>query len=65
MWQRAREVEPTNPTWPLRRAENLAAFGRDSTARELLDEIARAKWQDRFSGIVYQAKQLRAQLGDE
>ena len=62
MWQRAMEVEPTNPTWHLRRAENLAALGHENTAVELLDEIAEGDWQDRFNGIEWQAKQLRTQL---
>lgn len=62
MWQRAMEVEPTNPTWHLRRAENLAALGHENAAVELLDEVAEGDWQDRFNGIEWQAKQLRSQL---
>jgi len=62
IWRRATEVEPTNPTWQLRRAENLAALGHETTARELLDAIVKGDWQDRFSAVVHQARQLRGHL---
>jgi ferric-dicitrate binding protein FerR (iron transport regulator)/tetratricopeptide (TPR) repeat protein len=62
LWQRAFDVEPTNPTWALRRAQNLAAFGHDTSAVELLETIEDGDWQDRFSGIEWQAKELRRQL---
>jgi Flp pilus assembly protein TadD len=56
VWSRAVRVEPTNPTWLLHRAENLTALGDERQARTLLTTITAGKWQDRFSAIVYQAK---------
>jgi tetratricopeptide (TPR) repeat protein len=60
--ERAIEVEPTDPTWRLRRAENLLALGDEPGARALLDEIAEGKWQDRFVNVGWQAENLRKQL---
>jgi len=58
MWRRAYEVEPTNPTWLLRRSQALFALGERDTARELLQEIAKKEWHERFFNVKYQAEQL-------
>ena len=55
-WERAFAVEPTNPTWLLRRAQNRLGYGAPADA--LLDQIADGEWQPRFAGIVTQAVQL-------
>jgi hypothetical protein len=63
LWARAIEVEPTNPTWLLRRAQNiLARGGSRAQAREMLDRIAKGKWQDRFSNIQMQAKRVLSSI---
>jgi hypothetical protein len=59
LWGRAFEVEPTNPTWLMRRAQNiLAQGGPTSRVRPLLDQIERGKWQDRFINVQVQARRL-------
>ncbi len=58
-WRRAIAVEPTNPTWRLRRAQTLLARGEQEAARAELDAIVGGRWQDRFAGIVSQARALR------
>ncbi|MCA9663588.1 MAG: hypothetical protein KC486_34985, partial [Myxococcales bacterium] len=55
-------AEPTNPTWLLRRAQNLLATGDLDAARRDLDAIADGRWQDRFSSVTYEAKALREHL---
>jgi Flp pilus assembly protein TadD len=64
MWTRAFEVEPTNPTWLLRRAQNLVAAGDAAHASDLLAEIRRGTWQDRFANVTWQAQYLERQLGE-
>ncbi len=61
MWRRAAEVEPTNPTWLLRRSQALFALGERETAREVLKEITDKKWHERFLNVKYQAEQLARQ----
>ncbi|MBL4685187.1 MAG: hypothetical protein JKY37_11400 [Nannocystaceae bacterium] len=62
VWQDAMRIEPTNPTWIVRRAESLAAAGRDIEALAALTVVVDGKWQDRFDPILSQAKHLRSQL---
>lgn len=63
LWARAVEVEPTNPTWLLRRAQNILAHGGSkSRAKEMLETIAKGKWQDRFWQVQQQAKRVSASL---
>lgn len=62
VWKRAVAVEPTNPTWLMRRAENLAATGDTKAARSHLEQIADGEWQPRFANVVSQAKQLAKHL---
>ncbi len=59
LWKRAADVDPTNPTWLLRRVRGLATLGKRGQARTLLDSITNKKWHNRFARIVSQAKQLR------
>jgi tetratricopeptide (TPR) repeat protein len=57
--KKAIEVEPTNPTWLLKRAGALAASGAKEKldeAKELLDRIDRGTWQPRFSAVVTEAR---------
>jgi tetratricopeptide (TPR) repeat protein len=59
LWVRAIEVEPTNPTWLIRRAQNRLAAGgpgEEAAARDLLTRIDKGTWQDRFSNVVDQAR---------
>jgi len=58
MWRRAYEVEPTNPTWLLRRSQALFAMGERDSARELLGKITKQEWHERFFNVKYQAEQL-------
>ena len=58
VWETAFAVEPTNPTWLLKRAENALALGRDIEAQALLQQIDDGEWQPRFSAIEAQAKEL-------
>lgn len=60
--QQAIAVEPTNPTWLLSRAQNLLVSGDFATARALARQIKDGDWQDRFSGVEYQARDLLTQL---
>jgi ferric-dicitrate binding protein FerR (iron transport regulator) len=53
---RAFEVEPTNPTWLLRRGDLLASRGDERAARALFQQIVDGTWQDRFAGQVSQAR---------
>ena len=53
---RAIELEPTNPTWLLRRAEGLLGSQGEPAARALLEQIAHGTWQPRFSDVVAQAR---------
>ncbi|MEM6989016.1 MAG: VIT domain-containing protein [Myxococcota bacterium] len=62
VWQDAMRVEPTNPTWALRRAESLAAAGRESDAITTLTAIVDGEWQDRFAPIQTAAERLKTQL---
>ena len=62
LWQRAIEVEPTNPTWLVRRAQALIALGEMAKARRLLERVTAGKWQERFDGEQAQAGYLREQL---
>jgi len=60
-WQDAARVEPTNPTWLLRRAEGLLirAKGDDrEVASGMLEKIANGKWQDRFMNVANDAGRL-------
>lgn len=60
-WREATRVEPTNPTWMLSLAQALLARGDEQSRTEALDLLVRidkGKWQDRFSGISYQAHEL-------
>ncbi|MEZ4385658.1 MAG: hypothetical protein R3A79_30345, partial [Nannocystaceae bacterium] len=52
-------AEPTNPTWLLRRAQNLLATGDIEAATRDLEAIAAGRWQDRFANVVSEAKALR------
>jgi tetratricopeptide (TPR) repeat protein len=58
-WNRAFEVEPTNPTWLLRRAQNRMAYADPDDALPFLEQIAKGEWQPRFMGVVSQAAALR------
>lgn len=67
VWARAAEVEPTNPTWLLRRARSLLALTRTEEARAALSAVATPEtaWQPRFSGVVSQARALLKRIGKE
>ncbi len=52
-------AEPTNPTWLLRRAQNLLAADERQQAEADLKAIADGDWQDRFRSVVYEAKTLQ------
>jgi tetratricopeptide (TPR) repeat protein len=59
---RAVSVEPTNPTWRLRRAEVALARGTEDGRRAGqadLDFVADGTWQERFRDDVAAAKSLR------
>jgi hypothetical protein len=58
LWQRAAEVEPTNPTWLLRQSQALAVVGRRAEADQLLDRVAAGTWHSRFATVVDQARRL-------
>lgn len=60
--QRAAAVEPTNPTWLLRRAQGRLALGDEAGALALVDAIVAGRWQDRFANVSYEAGQLARQL---
>lgn len=60
-WSEAARVEPTNPTWALSQAHTLIARGGNSDralAIDLLRRITEGEWQDRFSGVEYEAERL-------
>lgn len=57
-WQQAIDVEPTNPTWLVRRAHNLLAAGDPAGARDLARRVVGGKWQDRFNAAVQDARDL-------
>jgi len=61
-WQQAIAVEPTNPTWLISRAHNLLTSGDTAGARALAEQVKAGKWQDRFSGSEYEARELLRQL---
>lgn len=57
-WARAFAVEPTNPTWLLRRAQCRMAYADPEDARDFLRQIADGEWQPRFAAVVSQAAAL-------
>jgi hypothetical protein len=59
-WDQAIRIDQTNPTPRLRKAQVLIALGRTGEGDALLREIARGKWHDVWSNIVYQANDLLA-----
>ncbi|HEY1812379.1 MAG TPA: VIT domain-containing protein [Kofleriaceae bacterium] len=59
-WQQAIIIDQTNPTPRLRKAQALLALGRRGEADELLAQIAGRTWHDVWSGVVEQARELRA-----
>lgn len=61
-WRQAVEVEPTNPTWLFRRAQNLVALGDVAQARALVRQVEAGKWQDRFFAVTRDARQLAQAL---
>jgi tetratricopeptide (TPR) repeat protein len=64
LYGRAIDVEPTNPTWLLSKSHVLRARGQagdPATARALLEQIERGKWQDRFAPQVNEARRLLAE----
>jgi tetratricopeptide (TPR) repeat protein len=61
LWERAVAVDPTNPTWLLRRAQVALALGQREQANVHIRSITEGTWQDRFFNIVNQANQLREQ----
>ena len=60
-YQRAAELEPTNPTWKLQLATVHFAQGNERMARQILEKIVNKETQPRFDGIVRQAKALLEQ----
>ncbi len=58
-WQEAIVIEQTNPTPRLRKAQALIALGRAAEGDAILDDIAHRTWHEVWSGVVYQAKNLR------
>ena len=58
-WQQAIVNDQTNPTHRLRKAQALIALGRTAEGDALLDEVARGRWHDMWSGVAYQARYLR------
>ncbi len=58
-WQQAIVIDQTNPTHRLRKAQALIALGRAAEGDALLDEVARGRWHDMWSGVAYQARYLR------
>lgn len=62
LWQRASEVERTNPTWLLRRAQVLVSLGERDDARSLLRTITRTMWHERFDRVTAQARDLAGRL---
>ena len=61
-WRQAAEAEPTNPTWLVRRAQNLVALGDVAQARALVRQVETGKWQDRFFAATRDARQLAQAL---
>ncbi|MCP4446530.1 MAG: hypothetical protein GY811_14470 [Myxococcales bacterium] len=61
LWIRAAKVEPTNPTWLLRRAQLLQWRGQKEEVVRLLSAIIDGKWHTRFRSIVDQARALKRQ----
>ena len=49
LWRRAAEVEPTNPTYLLRRAQALYTMDREGEANALVDSIVAKKWHGAVS----------------
>ena len=62
LWIRATELEPTNPTWILNLARLKLNTGSKEDAKKLVIKITEKRWQDRFSSVVYQARQLKKRL---
>ncbi len=74
VWTRAIAVEPTDPLHRLHLAQNLLARSheageqaneREQQALAQLDAIIEGQWQERFSFVVVQAKQLRSLVARE
>jgi predicted Zn-dependent protease len=61
-WQQAIVIDQTNPTWIMRKAQTLFALGRDADARDLLAQVSKQKWNDRWANIVYQVQTMLAQM---
>ena len=62
LWRQAAEVDPTNPTWLLRRAQVLVSLGEHADASALLRTIERGRWHERFDRVTEQARRLAARL---
>ena len=56
LYEQAAALEPTDPTPLLEEAKVLERLGEPKKAHELYGKIAGAKWQDRFAGVVQQAR---------
>lgn len=61
LWRRAAEVDPTNPTWLLRRVQALHALGRADEVAPLIEAITEGEWHARWANVVWQARRLTAQ----
>jgi tetratricopeptide (TPR) repeat protein len=55
------EAEPTNPEILWKQAQNLVRMSEPDRARQLYRQIADGVWQERFAGIVTQARGLAAE----
>lgn len=58
LWERAFEVDGTNPTWLLRRAQGEYALGNTAAGDALIDQIMDSSWHERFANVTWQAEAL-------
>ena len=61
LFDRAIDLDITNPTWLLEAAQLAAQQGQDTRRDELLRTIVEGDWHERFASVVNQAKAMRAE----
>ena len=62
-WHEAVILDQTNPTWRIRHARALLAVGQADAARQILAEVLRRRWHQRFEWTLYEARQLYGARG--
>lgn len=61
-WHEAVILDQTNPTWRVNNARALAAVGRSAEAQQILREVLRRRWHNRWEWTIYEARELARQL---